>query len=46
MNSTVLVTGIAGNLGTRLLPMLSEFRVIGVDLRASRVLLPITNFTR
>ncbi len=34
MNSTVLVTGIAGNLGTRLLPMLSEFRVIGVDLRA------------
>jgi nucleoside-diphosphate-sugar epimerase len=34
VNSTVLVTGIAGNLGTRLLPMLSEFRVIGVDLRA------------
>ena len=33
-NSTVLVTGIAGNLGTRLLPMLSEFRVVGVDLRA------------
>ena len=34
VNSTVLVTGIAGNLGTRLLPMLSEFRVIGADLRA------------
>ena len=32
-NSTVLVTGISGNLGTRLLPMLSEFRVVGVDLR-------------
>src|SRR6516164_8001734 len=32
-SSTVLVTGIAGNLGTRLLPMLSEFRVIGVDLQ-------------
>ncbi len=31
-NSTILVTGIAGNLGTRFLPMLSEFRVIGVDL--------------
>lgn len=32
-SSTVLVTGISGNLGTRLLPMLSEFRVVGVDLR-------------
>jgi nucleoside-diphosphate-sugar epimerase len=31
--STILVTGVSGNLGTRLLPMLSEFRVIGVDLR-------------
>jgi len=31
--ATVLVTGISGNLGTRLLPMLSEFRVVGVDLR-------------
>jgi len=28
-----MVTGIAGNLGMRLLPMLSEFRVIGLDLR-------------
>lgn len=28
----VVVTGIAGNLGTRLLPMLSDFSVIGVDL--------------
>lgn len=32
-SSTVLVTGIAGNLGTRLLPMLSNFHVVGVDLR-------------
>ena len=30
---TVLVTGISGNLGTRLLPFLSDFRVVGVDLR-------------
>jgi nucleoside-diphosphate-sugar epimerase len=28
----VVVTGIAGNLGSRLLPMLSDFSVIGVDL--------------
>jgi nucleoside-diphosphate-sugar epimerase len=30
---TVLVTGVAGNLGTRLLPLLSGFRVVGVDMR-------------
>jgi nucleoside-diphosphate-sugar epimerase len=30
---TVLVTGISGNLGTRLLPFLSDFHVLGVDLR-------------
>ena len=29
---TVLVTGISGNLGTRLLPLLSEFNVVGVDM--------------
>ncbi len=29
----MLVTGVSGNLGTRLLPLLSEFRVVGVDLR-------------
>jgi len=28
----VVVTGIAGNLGTRLLPLLGDFSVIGVDL--------------
>lgn len=32
-NSTVLVTGISGNLGTRLLPLLSAYHVVGVDLR-------------
>jgi nucleoside-diphosphate-sugar epimerase len=30
---SVLVTGISGNLGRRLLPMLSGFRVVGVDFR-------------
>jgi nucleoside-diphosphate-sugar epimerase len=29
----VVITGIAGNLGSRLLPLLAEFSVIGVDLR-------------
>jgi nucleoside-diphosphate-sugar epimerase len=29
---TVLVTGISGNLGRRLLPLLQGFRVVGVDL--------------
>ena len=28
----ILVTGIAGNLGSRLLPLLADFEVIGVDL--------------
>jgi len=28
----VVVTGIAGNLGSRLLPMLQRFSVIGVDI--------------
>jgi len=30
---TVLVTGVSGNLGTRLLPFLSEFEVVGADIR-------------
>jgi len=29
---TVLVTGIAGNLGSRLLPLLADYQVIGIDL--------------
>src|SRR6202000_3083066 len=29
---SILVTGVSGNLGTRLLPYLSECRVVGVDL--------------
>ena len=30
---SIIVTGISGNLGRRLLPMLSGFRVVGVDFR-------------
>ncbi len=30
---TVLVTGVSGDLGTRLLPLLSHLRVVGVDVR-------------
>ncbi|HKD85684.1 MAG TPA: NAD-dependent epimerase/dehydratase family protein [Terriglobales bacterium] len=30
---TVLITGVSGNLGIRLLPLLSDFRVVGVDMR-------------
>ncbi len=41
---TTLVTGIAGNLGTRLLPRLSEFRVVGVDMRPPEGSLPLTRF--
>jgi nucleoside-diphosphate-sugar epimerase len=41
---TVLVTGVAGNLGTRLLPMLSEFRVVGVDMRPPEGSLPLARF--
>lgn len=40
-NSTVLVTGISGNLGTRLLPLLSGHKVVGVDLRAPESLAPM-----
>jgi nucleoside-diphosphate-sugar epimerase len=29
---TILVTGVSGNLGQRLVPMLSDYKVIGVDL--------------
>ena len=40
-NPTVLVTGVSGNLGTRLLPLLSKYRVIGVDLRTPDSLAPL-----
>src|SRR4029077_5820460 len=38
---TVVVTGISGNLGTRLLPQLAEFEVIGIDLAPPVTHLPL-----
>lgn len=38
---SILVTGISGNLGQRLLPMLDGFRVVGVDFRPPQTDLPI-----
>jgi nucleoside-diphosphate-sugar epimerase len=40
-NPVVVVTGIAGNLGTRLLPLLKDFSVIGVDLSPPQTDLPL-----
>lgn len=37
---TVVVTGIAGNLGQRLLPLLNDFSVLGLDVHAPRELQP------
>jgi nucleoside-diphosphate-sugar epimerase len=38
---SIVVTGISGNLGQRLLPMLAGFRVVGVDFRPPQTDLPI-----
>lgn len=38
---SVVVTGVSGNLGLRLLPELSEFSVIGVDLRPPETPVPL-----
>ena len=40
-NPVVVVTGIAGNLGSRLLPLLGDFSVIGVDLSPPQTDLPL-----
>ncbi len=40
-NPAVVVTGVAGNLGLRLLSQLSEFQVIGVDVRTPDTSLPL-----
>src|SRR5207302_4434748 len=40
--STVLVTGISGNLGLRLLPQLAGFNVLGVDLNPPQTDLPLS----
>ena len=37
----VVVTGVAGNLGSRLLPLLGNFTVIGVDVAPPRTELPL-----
>jgi nucleoside-diphosphate-sugar epimerase len=38
---TVVVTGIAGNLGVRLLPLLADYEVIGVDLNPPQISHPL-----
>src|SRR6266704_1914748 len=38
---SIVVTGISGNLGQRLLPMLAGFRVVGVDFRPQQTDIPI-----
>jgi nucleoside-diphosphate-sugar epimerase len=38
---TVVVTGVSGNLGLRLLPQLADFSVIGIDMVAPKTDLPI-----
>jgi nucleoside-diphosphate-sugar epimerase len=37
----VVVTGIAGNLGSRVLPLLGDFSVLGVDIRPPQTDLPL-----
>src|SRR6184192_3640226 len=39
---TVLVMGISGNLGLRLLPQLADFNVVGVDLNPPQTNLPLS----
>ena len=43
---SILVTGISGNLGQRLLPMLAGFRVVGVDFRPPRLDLAKTDLLK
>jgi nucleoside-diphosphate-sugar epimerase len=38
---TIIVTGISGNLGTRLLKLLDDFQVVGIDFANPRTDLPI-----
>jgi nucleoside-diphosphate-sugar epimerase len=39
--TSVVVTGISGNLGLRLLPQLANYKVIGVDLKPPKTSLPL-----
>ena len=41
---TVLVTGIAGNLGLRLLPLLGDYQVVGIDLVPPRASASLSRF--
>jgi nucleoside-diphosphate-sugar epimerase len=41
---TVLVTGVAGNLGVRLLPLISDLHVVGVDMHPPESPLPLARF--
>ncbi len=45
LKPALVVTGISGNLGSRLLPLLADYRVIGVDLN-SPAALPLLSFER
>ncbi len=38
---TIVVTGINGNLGLRLLPMLADYQVVGIDLSPPKTTLPL-----
>ena len=44
MNSqkpTVIVTGVSGNLGLRLLPLLSDFSIVGIDIAPPKTEVPL-----
>src|SRR5882757_438797 len=38
--TSIVVTGVSGNLGTRLLPHLDKYQVIGLDMHAPNPVLP------
>src|SRR6202040_2397465 len=38
---TVVVTGIAGNLGVRLLPLMADYQVVGIDLNPPQTSHPL-----
>src|SRR4051794_4296555 len=40
-NPTVVITGVAGDLGMRLLPLLADYQVLGVDLNPPSTSLPV-----
>lgn len=46
VKSSVVVTGVAGNLGQRLLPLLANFNVIGIDLQPPRTDLALSRFVQ